>query len=92
VWFKKKQPGSRAWTSFIECISATGQALKPLVIFKGKTVQQQWFPTDIDKYDNWQFTASDNGWTSDKTAFEWLEKVFIPSTTPPTQIMVDCLF
>jgi hypothetical protein len=35
---QKKQPGSRAWTSFIECISATGKALLPLVIFKGKSV------------------------------------------------------
>jgi 4-hydroxybenzoate polyprenyltransferase len=38
---QKKQPGSRVWTSFIECISATGNALLPLVIFKGKSVQQQ---------------------------------------------------
>jgi hypothetical protein len=36
---QKKQPGSRAWTSFIECVSATRKALTPLVIFKGKTVQ-----------------------------------------------------
>jgi 4-hydroxybenzoate polyprenyltransferase len=35
---QKKQPGSRAWTSFLECISATSKALTPLVIFKGKTV------------------------------------------------------
>ena len=39
----KKQPGSRSWTSMIECISATGQEIQPLVIFKGLTVQQQWF-------------------------------------------------
>jgi isochorismate hydrolase len=41
---QKKQPGSRAWTLFIECISATSKALLLLVIFKGKSVQQQWFP------------------------------------------------
>ena len=35
---QKKQPGSRAWTLFIECISATGRALPPLVIFKRKSV------------------------------------------------------
>jgi hypothetical protein len=35
---QKKTPGSRAWTSFIECISATGRSLHPLVIFKGKSV------------------------------------------------------
>ena len=38
---QKKQPGARAWTLFLECISTTGKALTPLVMFKGKTVQQQ---------------------------------------------------
>jgi 4-hydroxybenzoate polyprenyltransferase len=37
-FIQKKQPGLRAWTSFIECISALGRALYPLVIFKGKSV------------------------------------------------------
>ncbi|KAL2130364.1 hypothetical protein VTI74DRAFT_6546 [Chaetomium olivicolor] len=78
----KKDPGSRAWTSFIECISATGQHLHPLVIFKGKSVQQQWFPLDLKPYEGWQFTATENGWTTDETAVEWLRKIFIPSTTP----------
>jgi hypothetical protein len=32
---QKKQPGSKAWTSFIECINASGRSLYPLVIFKG---------------------------------------------------------
>ena len=36
---QKKNPGSRAWTSLIECISAVGKSLTPLVIFKGKTIQ-----------------------------------------------------
>jgi hypothetical protein len=78
---QKKQPGSRAWTSFIECISATGKALLPLVIFKGKLVQQQWFPTDsieLNTYKGWEVTATENAWTSDETALEWLEKVFLP--------------
>ena len=35
---QKKHPGSRAWTSFLEHISATSKALTPLVIFKGKSV------------------------------------------------------
>jgi hypothetical protein len=42
---QKKQPSSKAWTSFIKYISSTGVALHPLVMFKGKLVQQQWFPT-----------------------------------------------
>jgi len=37
----KKDPGRREWTTIIECISANGRHLQPLVIFKGKDVQQQ---------------------------------------------------
>ena len=79
---QKKTPGSRAWTSFLECISATGVSLPPLVMFKGKSVQQQWFPDDLSPLQGWEFTATDNGWTTDKTAVEWLEKIFIPLTQP----------
>jgi len=81
----KKQPGSRAWTSIIECISATGSLLPPLIIFKGKSVQQQWFSQDprvLDQYSDWNFTATDNGWTTDPTAISWLQDVFIPATQP----------
>ncbi|CCF43077.1 transposase, partial [Colletotrichum higginsianum] len=79
---RKKQPGSRAWVSIIECISALGHVLNPLVIYKGKAVQQQWFPLDLGPYEGWQFTATENGWTSDATAVEWLQKGFIPQTLP----------
>ncbi|KAK6206671.1 transposase [Colletotrichum tabaci] len=45
---RKKQPGSRAWVSIIECISALGYVLNPLVIYKGKAVQQhQWNDSTI---------------------------------------------
>ena len=37
-FIQKKQPGSRAWTSFIECILPTRKALHPIIIFKGKSV------------------------------------------------------
>ncbi len=36
---QKKQPGSKTWTSFIECISAIQKALLPLLMFKGQSVQ-----------------------------------------------------
>ena len=77
-----KQPGSRAWTTIIECISATGASTLLLVIYKGKSVQQQWFPSQLEIFDSWHFTATENGWTSDATALEWLEKVFIPQMEP----------
>lgn len=40
-----KQPGSRAWTLIIKCIFATGVSTLPAIIYKGKNVQQQWFPS-----------------------------------------------
>jgi len=69
-FIQKKQPGSKAWTSFIECISATGQSVHPLVIFKGKSVQQQWFETTLKEFKGWQFTVTENSWTIDSTAVE----------------------
>jgi hypothetical protein len=38
-----KSPQTWAWTSFIEAVTATGRALTPSIIFKGKNLQNQWF-------------------------------------------------
>jgi 4-hydroxybenzoate polyprenyltransferase len=37
-FIQKKHSRSKAWTSFIKSINATGKALYPLVIWKGKLV------------------------------------------------------
>ena len=57
----KKKPDSRTWISFIECISATGVHLDPAVIYKGKNVQQQWFPKALSPYKGWHFAPSNKG-------------------------------
>ena len=77
-------PGLREWSTSIEAISATGRALPPLVIFKGKSVQQQWFQLqpDEDDFDDWCFEASPAGWTSNSIALRWLRQVFLPQTAP----------
>ena len=82
---QRKTPGAKAWTSFIECISATGVALPPLVIFKGKTIQQQWYPRDMEPFRDWRFRSTENGWTSDEVAIWWLQRVFLPRTTTKDQ-------
>lgn len=56
-----KQPGVRFWITILECISAEGRVLPPTVIFKGKTVQQQHFPLDLDFLNTWNFTCSERG-------------------------------
>src|SRR6266566_7872926 len=80
----KKDPGRREWTTIIECISAGGRHLYLLVIFKGKDVQQQWFPDEgIEAFKDWKFESSPKGWTSDDIAVRWLNTVFIPQTWVP---------
>ena len=79
---QRKVPGSRAWTSFLECISVTRVPLPPVVIFKGKTLQQQWFPIDKSELKTWKFTSTDKGWINRVVALEWLREVFIPQTKP----------
>jgi hypothetical protein len=75
------QPGNREWVTVIESISASGWALPPTIIFKGKLFNQAWFdslPGD------WRFEVSLNGWTTDEIGLRWLEKLFIPATTSRT--------
>ena len=66
----------------MECISATGIHLLPLVIYKGTNVQQQWFPKEMGAYKGWYFTAIKKGWTNDDIGLEWLTKRFLLSTRP----------
>jgi len=76
------QPGNRAWVTTIECINASGWALPPCVIFKGKIFIESWFDS-LPK--DWRLEVSSNGWTSDQIGLRWLEKVFIPSTSSRTK-------
>ena len=52
----------------VECISAVGIAIPPLVIFKAKHTNTAWVP--IDTPSNWMFSTSNSGWTSDSYAYE----------------------
>ena len=42
-----KTVNARIWTSIIEYISAGGVTLDPLVIFKAKSIQEQWFKREF---------------------------------------------
>lgn len=75
-----KSPEDREWVSVIEAISATGAKLQCLVIFKGKHLQSTWFPAQDTP--NWLYTTSENGWTSNSIGYKWLQRIFIPNTSP----------
>lgn len=78
------QPGGREWVTSIECINALGWALPPCLIFKGKVFLQSWFEDPALPHD-WQIEISQNGWTTDEIGLQWLQKLFIPSTTSRTK-------
>jgi hypothetical protein len=85
---------SRAWTSFLEAVTATGRLLKPGIIFKGKELQQQWFIEELKEVADWYYITSDNGWTDNHIAVEWLKEVYLPQTQPedesdPRLIILD---
>ena len=75
-----KSPESREWVSILEAISTTGSKIKPLVIFKGKSLQTSWF--HAEHVPDWLYTTSENGWTSNNIAMGWLHTIFIPETKP----------
>lgn len=72
--------GRQEWITAIECISADGSALPPLLIFKAKHTNTGWVPTQAPQ--DWCFSTSNSGWTSDSHAYEWLTTVFEPLTRP----------
>ncbi|TKA64438.1 hypothetical protein B0A49_10136 [Cryomyces minteri] len=76
-----KRVGSRQeWITAIECVSAAGVAVPPLIIFKAKHTNTAWIPTHTPQ--NWRFSTSSSGWTSDSHGYEWLTSVFEPLTRP----------
>ena len=72
-------PGRQEWVTVLECVCGDGSAIPPLIIFKGRTLSSSWIPVNDIKGD-WHFSRSENGWTSNDIAFEWLRKVFDPAT------------
>jgi hypothetical protein len=67
---KVMQPGNREWVTAVECTNASGWALPPCIIFKGKAFIESWFD---NLPDDWRFEVSPNGWTSDEISLRWLK-------------------
>ncbi|KAJ3455782.1 hypothetical protein MRS44_017264 [Fusarium solani] len=63
-------------------VTADSRLLKPGIIFKGKELQQQWFIDELRGIADWYYITSDNGWTDNHIAVEWLKEVYLPQTQP----------
>ena len=85
----KKIPGRREWVTAIECVSSTGRLLPPMMMFKGTTCfDDTWKPVGMHT-DDWLWYTSPSGWTNDFLGYEWLTRMFQPSTilqTPPNDV------
>ena len=80
----KATSGKQEWVTTIECVSASGCALPPLVIFKADNLNTRWIP-EGPEVSGWRWTTSNSGWTNDTLGFDWLEHVFEPSTVSPSK-------
>ena len=58
----------REWVSVIECIGAAGRVLTPMVIFKGKNVQHQWFIPN--QTPDWIYTYTENAFSTNNVALQ----------------------
>jgi len=63
-------------------ISAAGQSLSPLIIYRGKAQAQYLgsYKSLTAKESNYKFSYSPEGWIDDRLALLWLETIFEPQT------------
>ena len=67
----------RTIVTAIECVSASGRYLKPMIVWPASTHRANWttFPTP-----GWHYAYSESGYTDSEISFEWLKRVFDPQT------------
>jgi len=65
----------RTMVTAIECISADGRSLLPMIIWPAVTHPSNWttYPTP-----GWHYACSDSGYTDSKISLEWFVRVFDP--------------
>ena len=78
----KASAGRQEWVTTLECVSASGRALKPTVIFKAQgQMNPGWLPEDVD-VKGWQWMTTFTGWTNNTIGDRWIEESFEPQTRP----------
>jgi hypothetical protein len=67
----------RTTVTAIECISADGRYLNPMIIWPATTHRSNWttFPTP-----GWQYACTESGYTDSYISLEWLKRIFDPET------------
>ena len=75
--------GNKELVTTIECVSATGQFITPMIIYKGKVhTKGMMDSTTGEQYQGWTFVTSPSGWTDNDASVLWLRHNFVPQTQP----------
>ena len=82
------KPGRHEWVTSVECICADGTSIPPLIIFRGKSMQYQYIPSNRPA--NWSLSYNTKGWTSNEHEIKWLCQCFEPQTREKANC-VPCL-
>jgi hypothetical protein len=67
----------RTLITAVECISADGRSVPPLIIFPGVDLRSNWVCHEAP---GWQFACSKKGYMNSDINLEWMQKVFEPSS------------
>jgi hypothetical protein len=77
LWGHRGAGVKRTMVTAIDCISADGRSLHPLIIWPTLTHRSNW-PTHSTP--GWHYGFSENGYNDSKISLEWLTRVFDPQT------------
>lgn len=61
----------------IECISANGRYLNPMIIWPATTHRSNWTTFETP---GWQYACSESGYTNSFISLQWLQRIFDPET------------
>lgn len=67
----------RTLITAVECISAAGRCLNPLVIWPANTLRNNWTTHETP---GWHFACTDSGYTNNNVNLYWMQHVFEPLT------------
>lgn len=67
----------RTTVTAIECISANGEYLTPMIIWPATTHRSNWTTFETP---GWQYACNASGYNDSKISLEWLKRIFDPQT------------
>lgn len=79
----KVEGESRLWISVLECVSATGESLPPSIVYQSMSLQRhEPLVGSQGQIRERYISAEEEELSLDQIALQWLEKIFVPFTTP----------